>query len=339
MRVAYATDGHTRHLGSSGGVLTALLVHLLKTGEVDYVVQVGADAKHPLVNATMISRTPEEVIACAGSRYAPSSPLRELHQYLSAPGRFAFVGKPCDVDALRRYGLHDRRVSAKVRLALSFFCAGVPSTNATRSLVKAMGSEPDAVQSFRYRGAGWPGSATAVDHDGTVHTMSYHDSWGGVLSRELQTRCKLCPDGIGELADLVCADPWESDEKGYPLFTERAGESLLISRTVAGEEFVKRCLSDGAIALADRQVSVEQIKLMQPYQYDRKTLLLARLLALILRRRFVPDFEKSRMIRAAFLQPLRRFVSNFIGTWKRLKRADVEPAGGAEGESATTDSR
>jgi coenzyme F420 hydrogenase subunit beta len=36
--------------------------------------------------------------------------------------------------------------------------------------------------------------------------MSYADSWGGILSRHVQFRCKICPDGTGGFADVVCAD-------------------------------------------------------------------------------------------------------------------------------------
>ena len=54
----------------------------------------------------------------------------------------------------------------------------------------------------------------------TERTMSYHNSWGKILSRHVQHRCKICADGTGNPADLVCADAWHADDEGYPLFEE-----------------------------------------------------------------------------------------------------------------------
>lgn len=51
--------------------------------------------------------------------------------------------------------------------------------------------------------------------------MSYNESWGNILGKYLQKRCKICPDGIGEFADIVCADAWHGDKSGYPNFEEK----------------------------------------------------------------------------------------------------------------------
>ena len=99
----YATDAQWRHHASSGGVLSAVLRYLLEAGEVDAVVQVAGDDERPIDNVTLINRTTDGVLAAAGSRYAPSAPLAGLHDLLRQDGRYAFVGKPCDVAALRAY--------------------------------------------------------------------------------------------------------------------------------------------------------------------------------------------------------------------------------------------
>ena len=70
--------------------------------------------------------------------------------------------------------------------------------------------------------------------DGRVFDLTYDAAW---YSRnvpwkyDMQFRCKICPDGVGGAADVVCADAWECDEAGYPLFDERDGSSLILSRT------------------------------------------------------------------------------------------------------------
>ena len=86
----------------------------------------------PVANETVVSVTPGEVFAAAGSRYAPSAPLARLQEFLEVSGQAAFVGKPCDVAALRAIAKRDPRVDAKIPWMLSFFCAGVPVADGRR---------------------------------------------------------------------------------------------------------------------------------------------------------------------------------------------------------------
>ncbi|MFN5086339.1 MAG: coenzyme F420 hydrogenase/dehydrogenase beta subunit N-terminal domain-containing protein, partial [Novosphingobium sp.] len=74
-QTGHATDPEIRFRGSSGGVLTALAVTALETGLVDGIVHVAADPDRPTRNVTVSSRDRASVVAAAGSRDAPSSPL------------------------------------------------------------------------------------------------------------------------------------------------------------------------------------------------------------------------------------------------------------------------
>jgi coenzyme F420 hydrogenase subunit beta len=136
-------------------------------------------------------------------------------------------------------------------LVLSFFCAGVPSLDRSDAVVRKLGFEPDSITFFRYRGEGWPGEASAVGKDGSERRMSYADSWGGVLAKEVQFRCKICPDAVGGSADLVCADAWYADEAGYPAFDDLPGRSLVIARTRIGAELLRNGVASGAINFVD----------------------------------------------------------------------------------------
>jgi coenzyme F420 hydrogenase subunit beta len=79
--------------------------------------------------------------------------------------------------------------------------------------------------------------ATATAHDGRTAEMTYERSWGHHLSREVQFRCKICPDAVGGVADIACADAWYGGETGYPTFEEQSGRSLVVTRTAVGEAF------------------------------------------------------------------------------------------------------
>lgn len=316
VRTGFATDAALRRQASSGGALSAILAHLLETKAVDAVLQNGAADDLPYANKTVESRDAAGVFEAAGSRYAPSAPLARVAELLDGETRYAFVGKPCDVAALRAMAQRDARVDRVFPYKLSFFCAGVPSHAGAREVIRQLGIEESEVTSFRYRGDGWPGFAKATLRDGGWAKMSYHSSWGKVLSKHLQFRCKICPDGVGGAADVVCADAWKCDEDGYPLFEEADGISLILSRNEKGEALVKAAEAAGAIETAP--LDPAEIGPMQPGQKKKKQLALSRLAALAVLFRTRPKFEGFQLREAAKLAGVKANLRSFLGTCRRV---------------------
>jgi len=312
----FATDAALRHHASSGGVISALLVHALSTGLVDFVVQTGASTEVPTGNRTVVSRTAKDVFEAAGSRYAASSPLAALETWLASPGRFAFVGKPCDVAALRAYARSDPRIDAKVPLMLAFFCAGIPSARANARLLDAMDAPAGEVTAFRYRGDGWPGYATATLADGSTRRMGYDDSWGQILSKEVQFRCKICADAVGSAADVACADAWYGDEKGYPSFQEQDGRSLVMARTATGLKLLDAARAAGAIETTP--VAMAEIIRMQPHQARRKRQVLSRLAAMAVAGRPAPRYRGLQLWAAAAKESPLAQAKSFAGLVRRF---------------------
>ncbi len=327
-QTGWATDPETRFRASSGGALSAILAHLLDSGEVDAVVQTAADPNLAVGNASVVSRSAEEVRAAAGSRYAPSAPLsvlpERLEEHRRDGTRFAFVGKPCDAVALRGIAARDPEVARAFPVVLSFFCAGVPSQAGAEMVLGALGTNLGETRAFRYRGMGWPGRATAIRSDGSEVSMTYHESWGKILSRHVQHRCKLCPDGTGVQADIVCADAWEADENGYPLFEEREGVSLVIGRTALGDRLIRAARDDGAIETGD--FDMDRLAAIQPGQRERRRAVLARVLGQRLAGRPAPRYRGLQLLAAARQNPVRRNLKNLLGTLRRaLRRPRTQP--------------
>ena len=315
MRTGYATEPELRHAASSGGVLSAVLVHLLESGAVDAVIQTAAAPFLPIGNVTVLSEDAAAVQAAAGSRYAPSAPLDGITAHLDSDRRFAFVGKPCDVAALRALSEADPRVNARIPVMLSFFCGGIPSNTGGEAVLVALGTDLAGTTAFRYRGNGWPGEATATLTDGSTRAMSYHASWGGILSHHVQHRCKICADGTGDAADLVCADAWVCDDRGYPLFEERDGVSLIVARTALGQRMIEGAEASGR--LTTQGFDAANLDRIQPGQTKRRRALLARLVALRLLGRQIPNYRGLHLRAAARQNSLLLNVKNFLGTIRR----------------------
>jgi len=316
VRTGAATDQALRHEASSGGVLSALLCYLLDENKIEYAVHTAMSQSSPIENQTVETRLSKDVLGTCGSRYSPSAPLRDLDTYINRSEPFALVGKPCDVAAARAYGRHDPRVKETVPYMLSFYCAGVSKLDGTRQILSEMGVAEKDLTNFRYRGDGWPGFAMAQTRDGKTARMSYADSWGNILSHHTQFRCKICPDGSGGFADVVCGDAWYSDDKGYPKFDEEDGRSLIISRTPRGEELVQAAIKAGYIEVMD--LDIGEIQKMQPSQANRKRLVTSRLLAMRLITGFRPNFTGLNLAEAAASAPVRLRLRNFLGMARRL---------------------
>lgn len=316
MHTGWATDEETRFKASSGGALSAVLRHLLASGQIDGVVQTVPDPTDPLGNTTIVTRDLDAITQAAGSRYAPSAPLQQIAGLLDSHETFAFVGKPCDVAAMRALMRIDGRVETRFPFLISFFCAGVPSLEGANGILAALDVSAKDVDTFRYRGHGWPGRATARLHDGTERSMSYAESWGAILSRHVQHRCKVCADGAGAAADIVCADAWHADEKGYPLFEEEDGISLVVARTAKGQGCLDGAVSAGALTLNDFDFST--LRHMQRGQFWRRRLLRARLLALRLMGKPVPQYVGLQVREVSALAGRREAFQNFAGMIKRV---------------------
>jgi coenzyme F420 hydrogenase subunit beta len=225
----YAADEKIHHKGSSGGAATALALYCLESRVAGGVVHIAADPQNPLVNVPVFSRTMGELLRATGSRYSPAAPCLAFGWIESADSPCVFIGKPCDVAALRKAQRLNSRLAEKVALAISIFCAGTPSANGTHEILDVLGVRLNQVIELRYRGCGWPGFTTAVDVKGNEYQMTYEQSWGNILTKYVQPRCRFCADSTGEFADVSCGDPWYKKPS-----VACEGSSLMLLRTERG---------------------------------------------------------------------------------------------------------
>lgn len=312
--VAWAADDDIRRRGSSGGVLTALAAWLTENGEASEIIGAAADSREPSSTRTAHIVDRRSALAASGSRYAPVSILGDRDALRAGT---ALIGKPCEISAARQ--LLDATQSVENRpLLLSFYCAGTPSQRATDALLAELGVGPaDQLTAMWYRGSGWPGDFTAIASDGREFRTDYETSWGQHLGPAVQWRCKICPDGIGESSDIVAADYWHTDSRGYPDFSDGSGRSAVITRTTRGHETLARAFEAGV--LIGHPLELDSLAAVQPLQVERRMTLVGRLIGAALAGRRVPRYVGFRLTRRG-PRELRRCVSVGRGTYRRVQR-------------------
>ena len=319
--VGFATDSRLRFRASSGGALSALATHMLESGEADYVVHIGADPDTPWLNQTAESTTAPDILERAGSRYAPSAPLTNILQRLQQPGRAVVIGKPCDIAALRMYCRENPATAERIAGMFAFLCGGVPSRPGVELILSRMGVDPRDVISFRFRGYGWPGRACATLKNGEQKSMSYAETWGGILTHHVQKRCKICPDGTGIFGDVACGDAWHIDRRGQPVFDEGDGRSLMIARTANGARVLAAAAKAGRIEI--ERMPLADMTRMQPGQIRRTQLALSRIAAMAVLGRSTPSFTGLHLLRAARRAGLLANIKSFLGALRRVLRGQL----------------
>lgn len=271
MRYAWAGDPEIRFRAASGGVLSTLAVHVLRNDSARFVLHVGADPEQPMRSRWLLSETPDEVVANAGSRYGPAAPLAGLIAALDRGEPFAIIAKPCDLGAVYRFSQTDPRVDNLCVARLAMVCGGQSRLTKSSDILAEYGLGEDELSLFRYRGFGNPGRTRIETRDGRAFEKTYTELWEGEAGWQLETRCKLCPDALGEAADIAVADVWPG---GSPI-GEDAGFSGIIVRSPAGESLVASAVAAGDLVLGD-PITPRDLDGFQPHQVRKKQALAAR---------------------------------------------------------------
>lgn len=294
----WAADDEVRYEGSTGGVMTALGIYLLESRRVDFILQVKTSTREPSFGDPCLSFTRADVIEAAGSRYGPAAPLRDFDAALARGQPFAFFAKPCDVSALRNLARHDPRVDRLVRYCIVMVCGGYGAPSTTRAFYRRIGVDPAEVTALRYRGRGCPGPTTVVAA-GEARHFHYLDYWGDDESQwGLPFRCKICPDGIGEAADLAAADTWIGGSPNRVDSETDPGTNAIVARTRAGEELLAAAAADGALTL-EYDIRPDELSMYQPHQMNKKYAVWARHQGLGDAGRIVPRTARLRIAELA----------------------------------------
>jgi coenzyme F420 hydrogenase subunit beta len=134
--IARAMDPNIRKSATDGGVVTALLVHLFRKGRIDSAVV--AKQVAPYQRKSFLAATEEEIRSAAGFFFDTSYGMKSVSDHysnfsqvgefnpLNSKGfhRVAFVGTPCQIQAVRKMQTLNIYPSDSVKFCLGLFCSG-----------------------------------------------------------------------------------------------------------------------------------------------------------------------------------------------------------------------
>jgi coenzyme F420-reducing hydrogenase beta subunit len=215
--VGHAVENSFRPLGSSGGLTSWVATELLRTGAVDGVAHVAPT--NPRESGRLfdyrISRTPEELMTGAKSRYYPVELSRVLERIRSTPGRYAIVGVPCFIKAIHLLRRIDPVIAERVTHTLGLFCGHMKSATMVESFSWQLGTEIARVRALDYRikdetrPANWYRAHLDLDGGSSAEQDWWHlvdGDWGAGFFQN--PACDWCDDVVGETADVSFGDAW-----------------------------------------------------------------------------------------------------------------------------------
>lgn len=271
---AHATDENIRYQSSSGGLVTSLLIFALEQKMIDGAIVIQSDEKYPLIPKGVLATTPEEIKAAAGSKYSSAHIGEPLSAILTKGGKYAVVGLPCHIHAIRKWEQFNRSIEKNIILHLGLYCANNNTKFATEYFLRKNNIQPKHVEKMTYRGHGWPGKMSVKLNSGTQQEIKRGTtetsfrrklSFSSSFHYDFQIpRCLTCVDLTAELADISFADPWNHRF----LKSERIGKSMLVIRNEIGLSLIESAIKSGSIDVEDADSN--EVRLSQNIEFKRK---------------------------------------------------------------------
>lgn len=258
--VGHVDDEGYRDAGGSGGMVSWLLVELLRRREVDAVLHVtpaAADDPDGLLFRYAVSDNETAVRRGAKSRYYPVEMSGVLRQLTEDGRRFAVVGLPCFVKAARLLQRDGLIAPDKVKFCIGLVCGHLKSLHFASYLAWQKGIEPNRLTGFDFRrklpgrpasAYGFAASWQAPGNGGTLETVHPMDTvqgrdWGEGLMKN--PACEFCDDVMAECADIVVGDAWLPD-----YVDEWRGTNVVAIRDARLDLIVAQAEAEGRLVMA-----------------------------------------------------------------------------------------
>ncbi len=263
--IAAASDLKIRRSGASGGFVTGMLIHLLRTGRIKGAVVVVEDPDDPAKGKGIVARTEQELIASAQSRYTTSPSLAALQDIQHEEGPFALVGLPCQIHSLRKRQLRDPRWQQRIPITIGLLCHYNLPCEASHLAGRVLTPPGRSIKHVKYRQRderGWPHNTLELTFD---DASKWRSPYGpaqvfNIVSRVAPMgRCLSCLDATAEFADLSVGDPWIRNEHGTWKYHDDSGDGVsgVLSRTELGEELMRDAQQCGALTV--QKITVQEV--------------------------------------------------------------------------------
>lgn len=220
---------------SSGGLTSWICAQLLNAGIVDGILHVAkkiqADSRAELYEFS-ISNDVGQLMSERKSQYYSVSASDVLSRIRGDGRKYAFVGVPCFVKAIRNLQKVEPDFQAQIPVLVGLVCGHLKSSAFAELMAWQVGVNPRELRAvdFRVKDKERPASRyafAATNDEGRTFSRTSSQLLGGNWGHATMqlTACNYCDDIFAELADVSLGDAWiprfESDWQGTNVLVVR----------------------------------------------------------------------------------------------------------------------
>lgn len=251
--IGYGTEPELRERSTSGGVVTALLLHLIDSKKIDGAIVIASDKEVLWRGKPIVARNREEILSAVKSKYAISPTNSVFDEIRKIPGRYALVGLPCQIHGFVKAAALDARIKERVVLTIGLYCHAAVEHQAYEIIWDTVQEQTKNAVKFTSRIGKHPGAPHLHMKDGSLYPVYFGEKKGykpssmeiiNILYRLYSpARCLTCFDASAEFADIAVGDPWMAPPDDDVDFYK--GWSFALVRTERGKEVCDEAAASG----------------------------------------------------------------------------------------------
>lgn len=244
--VVQAGEAGVREKATDGGAVTALLLHMLSRGRIDGAIV--TRPTEPFHREPFLATTAEEIKAAAGFFIDTSHGMPSYSEYVMDNAsvqafdpmvqrglrRVAFVGTPCQINAVRRMQALGLVPADSIAFVLGLFCSG-----------NFHFGEEEKAHLAELGGFAWEDAAKVNLKDAFLVELASGETRRielEALEPMKRHACRYCPDYSAEFADIACGG-----------IGAARGWTTVVARTPLGRAVLADARSKGFLVQFDRK--------------------------------------------------------------------------------------
>ncbi|SEL94839.1 Coenzyme F420-reducing hydrogenase, beta subunit [Syntrophus gentianae] len=263
--VGKSADGEIYANSQSGGVVSALLLHLLETRQIGAAVVSTMVSGNPPRPVVLCAESREQLLAAQKSKYCPIPVLSILGEVRKRNLPIALVGLPCHLHGLSSLTDIDATLGGLVKYKIGLVCQHALTYCAMDFLIRQAGLAEKEVLNFEFKNKAYPRypGNVVIDSPGTESIVLPDGSRDRIKKAFTPARCRVCFDKMNVLADITVGDP-----HGLKGIDRHHGESEVVVRTEQGRKLIREALLGKRLNL--RKVAYGEITKGQKIERKRR---------------------------------------------------------------------
>lgn len=239
----HARNPSDRQRVASGGVMTSLLAHALRSGLVDAVAVSRGDYTQGKIGYQFDLVTDADRVQDYGTSVYFNIPVERHWKLIDEfPGQVAVCALPCHIAAFRRRQQEGRGL-ANVPLLLSLFCGHNNEPELVRFVLGQNGIDESEVADIRVDRTYLSGDVWIELSDGTLRSIPFrHFNVYRSLWCFSKSMCRYCDDHLGAHADISIGDVFVPEYR-----SQTVKHSAMVARTPAGCTLVKSAIESNVL--------------------------------------------------------------------------------------------